>query len=74
MKFQSTFSENITAGVSLCSDFKTFSQTFFSKLKTMEPDVLKKHFKVIQINNKIHRTIGEAKDLRLWECVSSVLN
>lgn len=72
VKFQSTFSENVTSAVSLSSYFKTFSQTFF-KLKTVEP-VLKKHFKVIRISNKIHRTIGKAKDLQLWECVSSVLN
>lgn len=32
----------------------------------MEPDVLKKHFETIRVNNKIHRTIGEAKDLGLW--------
>lgn len=33
-----------------------------------------KYFKVIQINNKINGNTGEAKDLQLWECVSSVLN
>lgn len=40
----------------------------------MESDVLKKYFKMIENHNKIHRTIGEAKDLQLWESVSSVLN
>lgn len=73
MKFQCSFSENISSVVFLSSYFKIFSQAFL-KFISMKPDAFKKYFKVIQINNKINGNTGEAKDLQLWECVSSVLN